>query len=166
MPFFILFSLSIGYLVYHSNPLLDYLLLPALTSVGAVLLAISAIGVLLNKPAAINWYDLFAGSSLLVWFNYWHQFFEDESPMFHYFPFYFAIVAGCVSVFFIRQRHKLDAQTLEYMRAFSKTSRIQAFMVMSLVIASLQMTEHYLIYPVAMTLLMFKFAFDECLKQN
>lgn len=166
MPFFILFSLSIGYLAYHSNPLLGYLLLPALTSIGVVLLAISAIGVLLKKPAAINWYDLFAGSSLLVWFNYWHQFFKDESPMFLYFPFYLATVAACVWVFFIGQRHKVDAQTLAYMRAFSKTSRIQALIVMSLVIASLQMTEHYLIYPVAMTLLIFKFAFDECVKQD
>ena len=166
MPFFILFSLSVGYLVHHSNPLLTYLLSPTLMNGGTVLLVISAIGVLLNKPTAVNWYDLFASSSLLIWFNYWHRFFKDESPMFLYFPFYLALVAACVSVFFISQRQRIDAQTLEYMQTISTTSRLQSVIIMGLVIASLQMTDHYLIYPVAMTLLMFKFAFDECLKQD
>ncbi|MGR9114514.1 MAG: hypothetical protein ACU85E_02015 [Gammaproteobacteria bacterium] len=166
MPFFILFSLSIGYLVHHSNPLLAYLLSPAMLTAGSVALGISGIGLLLNKPANFNWYDLFASSSLLTWFNYWHQIFNDGAPMFLLYPVYLAVIAGCITLFFILQHHEIDAHTLQYMETISKTGRFQPFIVLILVIASLLMTEHYLIYPVAMTLLMLRFAFDECLKQS
>lgn len=166
MPLFILASLSIGYLVHHSNPLVNYLLSPELTNAGYLLLAISGVGVLLNKPVMVNWYDLFACSSLLIWFNDWHRSFKAESPMFQYYPFYLAIVAGCVSVFFIGRRHGIDAQTLTYMQTLSQAGKLHALIAMALVVAGLQMTEHYLVYPVAMTLLLFKFAFDECLKLN
>lgn len=166
MPIFILFSLSIGYLVHHSNPLISYVLEPTLCYAGAALSLISGTGVLLKKPATINWYDIFASSSLLLWFNLWHRLFNADSPMFHLFPFYLALVAGAVSVFFISQGHRIDAQTREYMQTIAKTSKLQSAIVMGLVIASLFMTEHYLTFPIAMTLLMLKFAFDECLKQS
>ncbi|MGR9053701.1 MAG: hypothetical protein ACU84J_13735, partial [Gammaproteobacteria bacterium] len=133
--------------------------------VGTILAAAGGIGVLLGKPAAINRYEIFACGALMIWLPSWHRLFQDESPMFYFFPLYLALVASGITVGTYGLRSEIDEQTLKFMNGMFRNAKIHSILVMGLVIAAIQMTKHYLVFPIAMTLLMFRFAFDEYLKR-
>lgn len=166
MPIFILSCLAIGYLAVDTHPLLAYLMAPAIVPAGCVVLAICFAGLLIDKPPYVNWHDLFASAALVVWFAYWHRYFETDAPMFVYFPYYLAFIALFTVVFFIEQRKNLDRETLEIMQKIALWKRPLSLVTMSLVLVSLELTEHFLLFPVAMTLFIIKFSFIECVRQD
>lgn len=166
MPIFILSCLAIGYLTVNAHPLLAYLLKPVVVQIGSAVLAIGFAGVLIEKPAYINWRDVFASAALFVWLAYWRRFFEADAPMFVYFPYYLAFIALFTVVFFIGQRKNFDRETLEIMQKIAQRRRSISIVTMTLVLVSLVWTEHFLLYPVVMTLFVIEFSFLECVRQD
>lgn len=166
MPFFTLLSLSMSYLVYYNNPLLEYLLLPALLPIAGFAVVISSIAILWNKILFINWHEMFISSSLLVWFSYWHQFFKADAPMFFFFPLFLALVTAMVHLFVIRKRHYFDDETIAFMQRLEESTKLQPIILIVIVVASFFLREHYLLFPTALTLFLFKYAIRECLKND
>lgn len=163
---FILLSLALGYLVQASNPLANQLAAPLYLylGIGGALLAVA--GMLFKKRYFNIWYDLFASSVLLAWFADWKTQFQDDSPMFFFFPVYFATMSAFISLAFIGQRERLDKETVYYMRRIAEQKGLQPWVIMLGTLGSLQLLNHYLVFPVLITLLLLRFALDCGVERN
>ena len=164
MPLFIALSLALCILVQTASSLQSVLITPILIYISLAIAIISIFGSLFKKLSAIIWYDIFAGSTLIVWFAYWKPLFKDDSPIFFFYPVYFALMTAFVSLFFIGQRHKIDDESFRLMQLLSKKRIIQPWVVMLCVLVSLELQQHFMLYPVMMTLLIVRFALESCLE--
>lgn len=163
MPFFIVFGLSLCYLIQVQAPILNVLASPLFTYLSAGLALIVIVGVLFKKISQKFAYDVFAASVLLVWYGYWQPFFGEESPIFFIFPLYLVFMTAFVMLFFINQRHRIDVQSLSIMRRVEKEAILQPWLIMLGTLGSLQLIDHYLLFPIMMTLVILRFALFACL---
>jgi len=164
MPLFIALSLALCFMVQSASSLESALVTPILIYIGLTIAITSIFGSLLRKFSALIWYDIFSSSTLLVWFAYWKPVFKDDSPVFFFYPLYFALMTAFVSLFFIGQRHKIDNESYRLMGLLSKKSIIQPWVVMLCVLGSLELQQHFMLYPTLMTILILKFALESCLE--
>ena len=164
MPLFIVLSLSLCFMVQTASSLQSALVTPLLIYIGLAIAIISIFGSLLKKLPTLIWYDIFSSSTLLVWFAYWKPLFKDDSPIFFFYPLYFALMTAFVSLFFIGQRDKIDDESFRLMLSLSKKTIIQPWLVMLCVLGTLELQQHFMLYPVMMTLLIMRFAFSSCLE--
>ncbi len=166
MPVFIMLSIALSTLVQTGVSLPIALNSSLIITIG-VALAVSCI--ILNYfkklPQSIC-YDLFASGTLVAWFVYWKPLFKEDSPIFFFFPLYFALFASFVTLFLSGQRQQFDDQSLQQMQKIADKSRLKPWFVMICVLASLELQEHYLLYPVLMTLLILRFALFSCLERK
>lgn len=166
MPIFILSCLSLGYLADNNHPLVAYLLSPFVIPVMGSVMALSGIGVLVDKPSYLNWHDFYASSTLFVWFAYWHRFFEPDAPMFIYFPYFLAFVSFITVILFVGQRKNIDQETLRVMLKIAGRKPLLSLVVMGFSVASLLLIEHFLLFPIAITLFIIQYSLLECVKQD
>ena len=120
MPLFIVFSLALSFMVQNAGSLQSLLVTPLLIDICLGIAIISILGSMFKKRWRLIWYDIFSSSTLLIWFAYWKPLFKDDSPIFFFYPLYFALVTAFVSLFFIGQRHKIDEESFRFMRSYSK----------------------------------------------
>lgn len=166
MPLFIVFSLALCFMVQTASSLLSVLVSPLSIYTGLILAIASLVGITFKKMPATFWYDIFAGSTLIVWFAYWKPLFNVDSPLFFFYPLYFALMTAFVSLFIIGQQHKIDDESFNIMKSFSKKSITQPWIVMLCVLVSLELQQHFLLYPIMMTLLIMRFALSSCLEER
>lgn len=166
MPVFIILSLCLSYLVETASPFQTLLVSPVITYLGLAFAVISIIGVFFNKVPELMGYDLFASSALLTWFASWKPFFTEDSPMFFFFPLYFALAAAFASLILIGQRHRIDRQTYEHMRAFVEKSGMEPWILMILILGSLKLQHHFMLFPVLMSLFLVRFTLSGCLQSR
>ena len=164
MPLFIVLSLALCFMVQTASSLQSVLVSPLLMYIGLAIAILSIFGSLLKKLPALIWYDIFCGSTLILWFAYWKPLFKDDSPVFFFYPLYFALMTAFVSLFFIGQRHKIDDESFRLMLSLSKKNIIQPWVLMLCVLGSLELQQHFMLYPTLMTLLIMRFALASCLE--
>lgn len=164
MPIFIALSLALCFIVQTAPSLQSVLISPSFMYTGLILAITSIVGSTFKKMPATIWYDIFAGSILIVWFAYWKPLFNNDSPIFFFYPLYFALMTAFVSFFVIGQQHKIDDESFNVMKSLSKKSIIQPWIIMLCVLASLELQQHFLLYPIMMTLLVMRYALSSCLK--
>jgi len=164
MPLFIALSLTLCFLVQTASPLQSVLVKPFIIYIGLAVAIVSILGSLFKKLSAIIWYDIFSSSTLLVWFAYWNPLFKDDSPIFFFYPVYFALMTAFVTLFFIGQRHKIDDESFRLMQFLSKKSITEPWVIMICVLGSLVLQQHFMLYPVMMTLLIMRFALASCME--
>jgi len=158
MFIFISLSLALCFLVQTGSPLLKLLDAPVFIYAALAIAVACIVRMIFKKGAAKIWLDVFAGSVLIAWFAYWRSLFNEDSPIFFFFPLYFVFMAAFIELFFAGQQHKMDAATLRQMQMLAKRNVVQPWMIMLGVLASLALQQHYLLYPVTMTLLLIRFA--------
>jgi len=151
-------------MVQTASSLQSVLVTPVLIYIGLAVAITSVLGSLFKKLPAIIGYDIFSSSTLLVWFAYWKPLFKDDSPVFFFYPVYFALMTAFVALFFIGQRHKIDDESFRFMQSLYKKSIIQPWVIMLCVLGSLELQQHFMLYPVMMTLLIMRFALASCLE--
>ncbi len=164
MPLFIALSLALGFMVQTASPLQSVLLTPLMIYINLGLAIISILGSLFQKMSVIIWYDTFSSSSLLVWFGSWEPLFKDDSPIFFFYPVYFALLTAFVSLYFIGQRHKIDDESFHIMQFLSQKKIIQPWVIMLCILGSLELQQDFLLYPVMMTLFIIRFVLASCLE--
>lgn len=164
MPVFICLNLMISLLDQLQSPLLNLPVEPWVVYAGTAN-AIAAILVLLLKKLPESFcYDWFASSVLLTWLAYWKPDFKDDSPVFFFFPLYFALMTAFVALAFISQRESIDAMSMQQMRRLVQKQRLKPWLIMSAVLISIAFEEHYLLFPTLMTLLILRFALASCIQ--
>jgi hypothetical protein len=137
---------------------------PLLIDISLGVAITSILGSVFKKQWILIWYDIFSSSTLLMWFAYWKPLFKDDSPIFFFYPLYFALVTAFVSLFFIGQRHKIDEESFRFMRSYSKKNLLQPWVLMVCVLGSLGLQQNFMLYPVMMTLLIIRFALTSCME--
>jgi hypothetical protein len=164
MPVFVVLCLVLALIVQTGSPLQAVLVSPVLIYGGLTIAIVAIIGSFCKKlPENIS-YDLFSSSILLAWFAYWKPLFVKDSPIFFFFPVYFALIIAFVALFFIGQRHKIDRDGLHRMQAIVDSGVVEPWFVMVCVLVTLNFEDHFLQFPVMMTLLTMRYALSGCLK--
>lgn len=165
MLVFISLALALCYVVETASSLQPLLISPFFIYAGLTIALISIVGLFFEKLPEKIGYEAFSSGTLLVWFAYWKTLplFNETSPIFFYFPLYFALMSAFITLFLSNQNHKLDKESLRYMRHLNEERLIPSWSLMLCVLISLALEQHYSLYPVLMTLLMLRFAFSNCL---
>jgi hypothetical protein len=160
---FIFLSLALAVLVQNQNSILQLLATPAALTIGLTAAAASLLAGYLKKLPVMVWHDAFASSCLLVWYGYWSPLFNDETPMFFYFPLYYVLLTTFVTLTLINRRHRFDRDSIAQLRYLDRISRLDINSLAALVLISLLLTEHYMLYPMAMTLFIIRHTIIVCL---
>ena len=163
MPIFIVLCLITAFLVESSSPLQKTLSNPVFVYLGLGIALFAVAGNFLKKIPEIWSYDIFASGTLLAWFALWKPLFIKDSPIFFFFPVYFALMAALATLLFISQRHKIDQPNLNLMRTIADTGFADSWLVMVLALITLYFENHFLQFPVMMTLLTTRFTLSGCL---
>jgi hypothetical protein len=158
MFIFIGFCLTLCFLFQAESPWLAWLVSPWVLYGGLVVAGLSIVWAILNRGFARLCHDVFSASVLLVWYAYWQPLFKDDTPVFFAYALYFVFMAAFVELFFIGKKDNMDKEVLRQLQALATSFPIKSWMVMLLVLYSLDLLEHYMLYPVMMTLLLFRFA--------
>ena len=164
MPLFIVLSLALSFLVQTASPLQSLFVTTVVIYSSLGVAFISIVGSLFRKLPSIIWYDIFSSSTLLVWLACWKPLFNDDSPIFFFYPIYFALMTAFVDLLFIGQRHKIDDESFNFMRSLSKKIIIQPWVVMVCVLGSLVLNQQFMLYPTLMTLLILRFVLARCIE--
>lgn len=165
MYIFILVNLFIGFLLAKKTPLYDFLLSDISLYLGCFLLLFSFLLTGLKRkilPYKLR-YDLFAVGSVLVWFAYWPPYFIYGSPLFDYFPLYFAFITALFSIVFITKRENMDPDAITFLQWLSDSGRFHPAIIMLGVIIGLAMPRHFLLFPATLTIFIMRFTLASCL---
>ncbi len=164
MPLFVALCLIFAVIVQTESPLQVALASPAALYVGLGVAIATIIGSVFKRLPEMYSYDIFASSTLFVWFSYWKPFFVKDSPIFFFFPVYFALVVAFAILFFISQRHRIDQESRKLMQNIVNSGVVDPWLVMACVLATLYFENRFIQYPTFMTLLVIRFALSGCLK--
>lgn len=168
MYLFIIVNLCIAFLLQGSSIVREIFL-------SEYVIYIGALGMLLNFIAGwtnfnfISYklrYDFFAVSALLVWFAYWPAFFREGTPLFYGYTLYFALITALFSLVFITKRERIDPDALAWLEWLSDTGRFNPIIVKFCVGASLFFPQQFILFPLAMSLLIMRFTLACCLSNE
>jgi hypothetical protein len=163
MLLFISASLFLGFWVKNGH-IDDWLFLsPTMHYTGITLMLINliAVGINVKKISFALRYDLFTLGSLLVWFTYWPPFFREGSPVLYTFPLYFAFISATFSLLFMTQRESISKEDISILTGLPGFVLSNPLFIMLGVIVALALPQHFMLYPIAITLLIIRF-FLEC----
>lgn len=163
MPVFIVLCLVIALIVETGSPIQKLLLEPAVMYSGLTIGVIAMVGDFFSKIPEKIGYDLFASGTIVAWFVMWKPLFTKDSPIFFYFPVYLALLAALAALFFISQRRKIDKTSLGLMQSIVDSGVADPWMIMLWVFITLYLENHFLQFPVAMTLLITRQTLSGCL---
>ena len=157
MPLFSLLSLFFA-LIAESNSLFQKILInDAFLYIGLGLAILAIAGNFFNRIPEMVCYDLFSSGAIIAWFALWKPLFIEESPIFFFFPVYFALLSAVASLIFMSRRHKIGAYDLKLMRTIEESGAVASWMLMLIVLITLYFENHFLQYPVWMTLLIIRY---------
>lgn len=157
---FIVFNLCIAYLQKVESPLTNVFLSEYLFYIGVFFLLITLVDTHrgLNKIPFKLRYDLFALGALLVWLWYWPSFFRAQSPIFYYLSLYFSFITAFCSLVFVTKREQIDPDMVIFLHWLSDSGRFNPVVIMIGVIIALALPQHFMLFPVFITLLVTRFA--------
>ncbi len=164
MPLFITFSLTLSYLAHSQSPYQDLFTSEITLYLGIACIAISLSGALIKIFSSNIWYDLFATGTLLTWFAYWHPLFKNDTPMFFLFPFFYAFLTILFYILLTSKKDRFDQESIEHMQYFSKKGQFHPGLIVTAILISLLLTNHYLLYPVLMSIFIVRYTMTSCLK--
>lgn len=166
MLLFITLALGLCLIQQTNNPLVTLLLSPLFMYGGLTIAIVSIVGLFFHKISEKIACDVFSSGTLLLWFAYWTPLFGIDAPLFFFYPLFFAIMSAFFSLFLSNQGHKIDKESLRYMRYVNQERVMPSWFIMVCVLLSLLVPQHYHLYMVTMMLLMLRLAFSCCIEED
>ncbi|MBN2701963.1 MAG: hypothetical protein ACPW60_09590 [Methylohalobius sp. ZOD2] len=120
---------------------------------GGVAVALALILGWRKKLAARHVYDLLLWGSLWLWLAGWSPVFSLEALVFKVYPVYFVLLDALTGHFVLGHRERWSVEERRFLAALVQQWWFDGRLLAGLVLASLLMTGHYLIYPLAVGLL-------------
>lgn len=111
-------------------------------------------------------YDLFAVGSILICFSYWPPFFREGSPLFYVLPLYFAFIAAFSTLTIGNKENSLEQDEENQLHRLPNFVISNPIIIMACVITSLALPQHFMLFPIAMTLLIARFSLASYLKNE
>lgn len=164
MPFFICLDLVLGFLIQTHSRYQVFFLSEWSNYLGIVCVILAVSAMLAHKFSLSLRYDLFCCGCVLIWISTWPPFFNEDSPVIFFYPIYFCFITVFVTIGFIQQAPKIDVFTLSFMEKFNNLVFFNTYLLMGIVLVSLNLVENYLLFPTVMTLLLTKYAFSNILE--
>lgn len=166
MPLFIVLNLCLSILAQSQHEFQTIFKLAESAYLGVFFISIASIAMIIKKLPVGFKFDLFTSGSLLIWFYRWHHYYRDDAPMFYLFPLFFVILTATVSLIFINRRHLFDDETIQVFQYYSDNLKFYNFFIFAAVIGSLFLTNHFIVYPVTIVVLMLRFILSSCLEED
>lgn len=165
MPIFIVCCLLLTTLVQTASAYLPYLNIDWVWQASAGLAGVFLLTGCLKKLPGSIWQDGFASGLLWAWYGCWEPQFSKGSPMFHIFPIYYAVLCSWMWWSVINKSAQLDLASQDALRYLQKNlARFDACLVAAFALTSLAFPEHYLLYPILMTLFVIRSTLQRCLE--
>lgn len=165
MPIFIIFCVVLTTLVQTQSLYLPFMHDEAVWTAGACVAGLFLLGGCLKKLPASVWQDGFSCGVLWAWYGYWEPLFSKGSPMFHVFPIYYALLCGWMWLAFINKAPRFDRESRDALRYLQQyLSRFDTCALAAAVLVGLALPDHYLLYPIVMTLFIVRSTFQRCLE--
>lgn len=165
MPVFIVSCLLLGFLVKTQSLYLPILLNEAVWWSAGVFAVLCFIAGCLGKLSSSTWHDGFASGVIWAWYGGWQPLFDSEAPMFYWFPLYYALLATWVFLALINRASRFDQASREALRYLQDNlARFDTRILAGLLLLSLALTEHYLTYPLTMTLFILRYGLQRSLE--
>jgi hypothetical protein len=165
MILFIACCALLAFLVQSHNPYVLLLTTPIGLGISLAIMCISLIIGYLKKVPSIIWHDSFASSSLLLWYGYWQPQFDENAPMFIFYPIYFALFTSIVTLALINKSQRFDLESIQYLRQLDKIVRYDMSVAILFVLISIAITRHYALYMIAMTFFIVRHTLIVCLEE-
>lgn len=163
MPLFIILNLSLSFLQQTDSVYLELFTTNRTVFVGLTITVLGLIIALMKLRNFKIWYDLVASGVLLIWFADWYGQFQDDAPMFFFFPLYFCFLTVFVTFFFINQREQIDEESLRYLKSISNVTALHIAIIIFLFI-SLLLKNHFLLFPISMSFFILRFTLISCIE--
>jgi len=161
---FILCSILLAALVQYQSEFLPLLATPVALGISLAVMAVSLLAGYLKKVPTMIWHDGFTTGCLFTWYAYWASQFDNDAPMFFFFPLYYALLTSIVTLTLINKSEDFDQETIRQLRYLEKINRISLSATVAFVLISLLITRHYTLYPIAMTLFITRHTMIACLE--
>ncbi|MCK5831533.1 MAG: hypothetical protein KAH20_14655 [Methylococcales bacterium] len=160
MFIFILVNLLLGLLLKSDTSDIFLLLSNYFQYTGSVLLLITfiATGIKTKQISFTFRYDLFAVGSILIWFSYWPPFFREGSPMFYILPLYFAFLTAFFTLVGINSKNGAQQDEINQLYRLPNFVISSPLIIMTCVIISLTLPQHFMLFPIAITLLVARYS--------
>ncbi len=165
MFIFIILNLLLFYLVQSDHQWLVIFRSEIMVKLGFFTGCIALLAGYFKKLSPHIWYDFLASSSLLIWYAWWFPSFRDGSPIFYFFPLYFALISAIAMFFFFKTDFYLDNDARQYLQWLINSGRAHPFLMGAFVLGSVFVTRHYTLYPVAITLFVLSYTITICLQE-
>lgn len=165
MPIFIICCLLLTFLVKSQSVYLPFLISqPVWVIAGCLGMVFWLLGCV-KKLSASVWHDGFATGVLWAWYGNWQPLFAPEAPMFYVFPIYFALLTTWLTLAVVHKSAYFDAESRQTLRYFqANLARFDTRLFAGLVLGSLMLPEHYLLYPILMTLFIVRYTLQRSLE--
>jgi len=111
-------------------------------------------------------YDLLLWGTLWIWLAYWSRLFSLEAPLFKAYPVFFVFVDVCTGYFVIGHSERWSTEEYHLLASLARQWWFSEKLWAAVVVAALLMTRHYLIYPLAVGLLMVRRALERALERS
>jgi hypothetical protein len=166
MFLFIALALGLCFIQETASPLATLLVSPIFIYGGLVTAIVSIVSLFFQKIPEKIACDIFSSGTLLLWFAYWNPLFGADSPIFFFYPLFFAVMSALFTLFLSNQNHRIDKESLRYMRYVNQERVMSSWFIMVCVLLSLLVHQHYQLYMVLMVLLMLRLAFSSCIEEE
>lgn len=160
MFIFILVNLFLGLLLKNDSSYGFLLLSDYFLYAGAILLIVNfiATGIKTRKISFTLRYDLFAVGSIFICFSTWPPFFREGSPLFYVLPLYFSFIAAFFTLLCTNSKNGIDRDETNQLHMLPNFVISSPLIIMIFVIVSLALPQHFMLFPIAINLLIARFA--------
>lgn len=165
MSIFIVCCLLLAFLVKSQSVYLSFLLEQWVWVAGSAAALVFLLLGWWKKLSSTVWHDGFATAVLWAWYSDWQPLFDHDAPMLYLFPIYYALLTGWMTLTVINKSPRFDSASRDYLIYLQHNlARFDTGLLACLVLVSLFVSEHYLLYPIAMTLFIVRFTLQRCLE--
>lgn len=160
LPLFTFASLVYLNLIWTESPLVAYLETDYALYFGLFCVVCSSLLAAFKKVHYKYTYDIYAFGCLLIWFAYWRRFFRLDAPVFSSYPIFFVLLSLGITYLVINRAQNLPSDQISLLRIIHDSWLFKAPLLAFAMLCSFLDPEHYLIYPILMSLLFIRFAFS------
>lgn len=168
MYIFIFLNLLVGFYIKNEKSDHFLFLVDYFQYAGIFLLVINFIAIGVKSriiPSALR-YDLFSVGAVLFWFSYWPPFFRQDSPVFYVIPLYFAFMTAGFSLLFLTNRERVSLEDINQIKGLPGFVMANPVVIMMGVIISLFLPQHFMLFPITITLLVIRYSLACCLDDS
>lgn len=165
MPIFVVSALLLGFLVKSQSAYLPFLQNQPLWMTSAGLAIACLLAGCFKKLSSSVWHDGFVTGVLWAWYGNWQPLFNHDAPMFYVFPWYYALLSTWLTLSIVNKSARFDVQSRESLAYIQHNlARFDTRVIGVLVLMTLMLPDHYLLYPITMTAFIVRHTLQRCLE--